>query len=85
VVKPVVHYDVGEHVYIMVGFPAMVHPIDHPSNLVSNEQIVETGKVLGLTETGFETENTIYVAVKRDIVDPKALSIVRRTGWTLDG
>ena len=62
--KPTVKYDYSEFKHIMVGFPAMVYPLDHPSHLVSNSEIVETSKVLNIDGRTFETENTIYVGVE---------------------
>lgn len=64
IVKPTVRYNLNEVYRITVGMPAMVHPIDHSSEFVSNENIVETSRVLNVDGHTFETENTIYVGVK---------------------
>ena len=63
--KPVVHYNADAHKIIMVGFSAMVSTIDHPSEFVNNGQVCSTSRVERLTDTGFETVNTIYVAMVR--------------------
>ena len=58
--KPTVHYKPKSYC-ITVGEPALIQPLDHPSPLVSNTHFARTSKVLKITETGFETKNTIYV------------------------
>lgn len=61
--KKVVQYKTGPGQYIRVGQRAIVWPIDHYSELVSNEKAVMTSVVLSYDAvTGnFETQNTIYV------------------------
>lgn len=39
---------------------AFVHPINHPSDLVSNKMFVLTSPVIAINPDGFETHNTIY-------------------------
>jgi hypothetical protein len=56
--KPIVLYESPRR--IEVGLPAIVRPIDHPSDLVSNDMHVLTSPVIVLIDGGFETENTIY-------------------------
>lgn len=58
--KPVVKYR-ASLLDIVVGLPALVEPIDHPSPLVTNTKPVYTSNVVGITPRGFETENTVYV------------------------
>jgi len=60
--KPLVHFDVEKINRIMVGAPAVVCPINHPSPDVSNKKAVLTTNVISYdaaTNT-FETLNTIY-------------------------
>ena len=61
--KKVVQYKTGPGQYIRVGQRAIVWPIDHYSDMVSNEKAVMTSLVLSFNKvTGsFETQNTIYV------------------------
>ena len=60
--KPIVHYKTVQNCKIVIGNPALVAPIDHPSDMVSNEKAVLTSLVVSHDEdTGeFETENTCY-------------------------
>jgi len=58
--KPTVHYTPTSVDIIKVGHSAFVVPVDHPSDLVSNTTFVKTSPVVKLTDTGFETQNTIY-------------------------
>ena len=60
-VKKVVSYlPQGSH--IRVGYGAIVHPLDHTSELVSNTCPVTTSKVIRHDKNSgeFETENSIY-------------------------
>ena len=58
--KPVVRYKIA-YGKISVGTPAIVFPIDHPSELVSNTNPALTSTVIRVGENGeFETKNTIY-------------------------
>jgi len=61
--KPTVQYKDDPFSMILIGRPAYIHPIDHPSDLVSNEGMVKTSRVVSYDpETGsFETVNTKYV------------------------
>jgi len=61
-IKPVVTFT-DIHRKPRVGQSAIVKPVDHPSNLVSNERLVITSHVTRVNKhTGeFETENTLYV------------------------
>ncbi len=61
--KKIVHYKAGPGQYIRVGKCAVVWPIDHYSDMVSNEKAVITSLVLSFNKVtgGFETQNTIYV------------------------
>jgi len=58
--KPVVRYR-QSLLDLVIGLPALVETIDHPSPLVTNTKPVYTSKVVGITPRGFETENTVYV------------------------
>lgn len=58
--KPIVRYRQAL-VEVVLGRPALVEPIDHPSELVSNNKPVWTSDVVGITLGGFETRNTQYV------------------------
>jgi hypothetical protein len=66
--KPVVHYVKHKYQEIFVGHAAVIWPLDHPSNLVSNTTSVRTSTVLSYdTTTGtFETKNTIYKISKTE-------------------
>lgn len=66
--KPVVHYKSAEG-KILVGNPAIVRPIDHPSDMVSNKKHVLTSPVIKHDEdTGsFETENTRYQLMTEEV------------------
>ena len=59
--KPIVYYS-GEASVVGVGLPAYCKPINHPSDDVSNMQVVRTSKVIryDLESGEFETQNTIY-------------------------
>lgn len=46
---------------IRIGHRAFVIPIDHPSLLVSNQDVVLTSTVVAFNQNGFETKNTIYI------------------------
>jgi hypothetical protein len=58
--KPIVRYRQAL-LEIVLGRPALIEPIDHPSELVSNTTSAWTSDVVGLTLGGFETRNTQYV------------------------
>ncbi len=66
-VKNIVHYDLNERKCILIGHNAIIHPLDHPSEFVSNEDLVETSKVISIdaNKKDFETENTLYVGVHK--------------------
>ena len=60
--KQIVTYVPSSDTFIEVGKGALVRPINHQSDLVSNTQLVITSPVLKLETCGkFETHNTIYV------------------------
>lgn len=46
---------------IRIGEPAYILPVDHPSPLVTNEQMARTSTVVAFNQNGFETKNTIYI------------------------
>ena len=61
--KPIVKY---RDARAELGRPAMIEPIDHPSEFVSNRAIARTTKVEVVHYkdgklVGFQTRNTIYV------------------------
>lgn len=59
--KTVVTYDTSKE-HFFIGAVAFVHPIDHPSELVSNTKLIRTSRVVRHMVNGeFETLNTIYV------------------------
>lgn len=64
--KPTVRYTPSQMDYINVGQGACVFPVDHPSDLVTNQRVCHTSTVLWYDNiTGeFETKNTKYVPVK---------------------
>jgi hypothetical protein len=58
--KQIVHYEELAS-DIQVGYPAMVYPIDHPSEYVSNKQWAMTSPVVEIGDCGtFWTQNTEY-------------------------
>lgn len=65
--KPTVRFK--DLIYLSLGQPAMITPIDHPSPLVSNTGPVLTSNVVKINQDGvhdesspsFETENTLYI------------------------
>lgn len=60
--KPIVQYDPRYLVQINLGFGALVKPIDHPSEDVSNESMIMTSPIIKYDGAGcFETANTLYV------------------------
>lgn len=62
--KKIVKYDSSKFHRINVGSPAIVFPLNHTSELVSNTKEVITSFVISKSSDGsFETENTIYVHV----------------------
>ena len=60
--KPVVSYLPSKYDVIKVGVPAFVFPMDHPSELVSNTQMIQTSTVVAYDKIdgSFETQNTRY-------------------------
>ncbi len=60
--KPIVHYVPNKYQSINLGLPAYVFPIDHPGDLVSNEKMIRTSRVIKYDKhTGeFETMNSVY-------------------------
>ena len=65
--KPTVQYIITPNNLISVGKPAYVRTIDHPSPLVTNNEVVRTSNVISYhrdkDEESFETLNTKYVGV----------------------
>ena len=63
--KPIVHYEISKDNLIKEGIGALIAPIDHPSDNVSNTVIAHTSNVLHYNEAAntFETNNTIYIGV----------------------
>lgn len=66
--KPVVRYRSKPMEKLVVGWPAYVYPIDHPSDLVSNTKLIRTSPVVSIGPRlgEFETENTRYVHVETE-------------------
>lgn len=63
--KRLVQYDASEFNQIMLGFGAIVKPVNHDSEIVSNTKHVITSTVIKYDGEGcFETANTLYVPVK---------------------
>lgn len=60
-IKPIVQYLPSNFNYIQKGKRAMVSPLDHPGELVSNTTMVITSPVVEVGDTWFETENTRYI------------------------
>ena len=58
--KPIVLYRESIANYIYEGKPAFVMPVNHPSDRVSNTNIVRTSNVISIDGTSFITVNTIY-------------------------
>lgn len=58
--KPIVHYMPTKFDVIKLNTGALIHPLDHPSDRVSNKEFVVTSKVIAIDDFGFETQNTIY-------------------------
>lgn len=65
--KPVVLYNRDDGYDIEVGMHARICPVNHSSNLVTNDVVVTTSAVLSEDSGVFETINTIYVPIKRDV------------------
>ena len=63
--KPIVHYEIHKDNHIIDGYSAIIKPIDHPSDRVSNESFVQTTIVKNYNEEDhtFETVNTFYQGV----------------------
>lgn len=61
--KQIVHYDSATTKKIKVGEPALVFPLDHTSDYVSNLTMTRTSTVVSYNKkTGeFETLNTLYI------------------------
>lgn len=62
--KNIVRYVPHPDDYIVEGQRARVHPVDHPSELVSNTQQCITSRVLQVHADGFETENSYYIPMR---------------------
>jgi hypothetical protein len=63
--KRLVHYDQRFPYNIMVGFGAVIKPIDHDSDHVSNNKMVITSAVRKYDGDGcFETDNSLYIPAK---------------------
>ena len=64
--KPVVYYSFVIEP-ITLGYPALVHPINHAGEHVSNKKLARTSKVIKIiNDNSFETENTIYRSAYHD-------------------
>ena len=64
--KRIVHYDASMPSQIMLGIGALVWPVDHTSDLVSNKKPVLTSVVIKYDGEGcFETMNTLYIPVRK--------------------
>ncbi len=63
--KPIVMYNLDQFYTVRVGACAIVCPIDHPSEQVSNRNAVHTSTVISHDKEtyDFETLNTCYVGV----------------------
>jgi len=58
----VVKYRRNPNNLIKAGFPAFIQPINHPSDLVSNNSFARTSIVQHVGKHGgFITENTMYI------------------------
>jgi hypothetical protein len=66
--KVVVHYAKGSNDKIAVGSHVTLWPLNHTSELVSNEAFARTSTVKAVhgTEGVFETQNSIYVPITLD-------------------
>lgn len=65
-IKPIVQYLPSNFNYIRKGKRAMVIPVDHPGELVSNNKEVITSPVIDVGRTWFETENTFYAMTQSE-------------------
>lgn len=65
--KPIVYFK-GITGKITPGKPACVFPINHPE--CTNENWVLTSPVIHGNEKGFETQNSTYLYVMMEIVEP---------------
>jgi hypothetical protein len=64
--KRVVHYLPDEVTQIFIGMGALVKPVDHESDLVSNKKYVLTSVVIKCDDDGsFETLNSLYVPIRQ--------------------
>lgn len=64
--KRIVHYEADQFTQIMLGFGALVKPVDHTSDLVTNMQHVLTSPVVKYDGEGcFETLNTLYIPIRK--------------------
>lgn len=63
-IKPIVYFFPTKMDFIQVGKSALILPLNHPSEYVSNNQFARTSLVIGMTEDGFETQNTVYKRAK---------------------
>jgi hypothetical protein len=67
--KPVVYYRTDVDFFVKMGQGAIVHPVNHPSDLVSNTKAVLTSEVIQFNPIngGFETMNTVYQPYKEAV------------------
>lgn len=65
--KPIVKFKTSQFQYIKLNEPAVIFPLNHPSDLVSNTGLIMTSKVINYHPiwNAFETLNTIYVNIDR--------------------
>lgn len=61
--RPIVHYYIRSE-RLVIGEPAFVMPVDHPSPLVSNTTLARTSPVVWISSdrTLFDTLNTHYIS-----------------------
>lgn len=63
--------------YCVIGQSAVVLPLDHPSDLVSNRTWAQTSPVVSIIDQAngkvFETRNTVYWPAETDESLPEAL------------
>ena len=61
--KPEVKYDLNQYNHVCLGRGAVVFPMNHPSEAVSNKVATYTSEVISVQGADFETLNTRYVGV----------------------
>ena len=61
--KAEVKYDLNQYNRVCLGRGAVVFPMNHPSEAVSNKVASCTSEVVSIEGADFETRNTRYVGV----------------------